>query len=73
MWSSQSPGRGAISSEEIEGDEWGAYVTLGHTSWTNVGSPNGREPRGDAGLVVVVGVTPHGEGGKAVRRAKGAR
>src|SRR5258707_15693616 len=33
---------------------------------TNVGSPKGREPYGDAGPVVVVGVTPH-QGGRESR------
>src|SRR6266516_2593606 len=33
---------------------------------TNVGSPTGREPYGDAGPVVVVGVTPH-QGGRESR------
>src|SRR5713101_311858 len=43
---------------------------------TNAGSPKGREPYGDTGLVVVVRVTPHqggresrpqGEGGQVMR------
>ena len=43
---------------------------------TNVGSPTGREPHGDGGLVVVAGVTtghggresrPQGEGGQMVK------
>ena len=46
-----------MSSEDIQGDEWGAYVTLGRTTGTNVGSPTGCEPYGDGGLVVVAGVT----------------
>ena len=60
-----------MSSEDIQGDEWGAYVTLLHATKTNTGSPNGRESYGDGGLVVVAGVTPGKEGGKAVHRAKG--
>jgi hypothetical protein len=45
---------------------------------TNVGSPKGREPYGDTGPVVVVGVTPHqgvresrkqGEGGQVIGHA----
>src|SRR6266542_4086600 len=51
---------------------------------TNVGSPKGREPYGDAGPVVVVGVTPHqgvresrkqGKGGQVIgyRRLRGMR
>lgn len=43
---------------------------------TNVGSPTGREPHGDGGLVVVAGVTtgqggresrPQGEGGQMMK------
>lgn len=64
-----------MSSEDIEGDEWGAYVTLIRTTETNVGSPKGREPYGDAVPVVVVGVTsdqggresrPQGEGAQVI-------
>jgi hypothetical protein len=33
-----------MSSEDIQGDEWGAYVTLFRTTGTNAGSPTGREP-----------------------------
>jgi hypothetical protein len=73
-----------MPSEGIEGDEWDAYVTLSRTTGTNVGSPTGREPYGDGGLVVVVGVTPHqggresrpqGEGGQVMehRRPGGMR
>jgi hypothetical protein len=49
---------------------------------TNVGSPKGREPYGDTGLVVVVGVTPHqgvresrkqGEEGQAIGCQKTVR
>jgi hypothetical protein len=39
----QPPGRGAMPSEGIQGDEWGAYVTLLRTTRTNAGSPTGRE------------------------------
>jgi hypothetical protein len=46
-----------MPSEGIEGDEWAAYVTLSRTAGTNVGSPKGREPYGDAVPVVVAGVT----------------
>ncbi len=69
-------GPGAMPSEGIEGDEWGAYITLHRVNETNVGSPTGREPYGDAGLVVVAGVTPgrggresrpQGEGGQVIR------
>lgn len=64
-----------MPSEGIEGDEWVAYVTLLRATGTNVGSPTGREPHGDGGLVVVVGVTsgqggresrPQGEGGQVI-------
>ena len=64
-----------MSSEDIQGDEWGAYITLNRTTATNVGSPKGRESHGDGGPVVVVGVTtdrggresrPQGEGGQAM-------
>ena len=54
----QPPGPGAMPSEGIEGDEWDAYLTLARTAVTNVGSPNGREPYGDGGPVVVAGATP---------------
>jgi hypothetical protein len=66
-------GYGAMPNEGIEGDEWDAYVALGRMTRMNVGSPNGREPYGDGGLVVVAGVTtgrggresrPQGEGGQ---------
>ena len=59
--------------EGIGGDEWGAYVTLSRIAGTNAGSPNGREPHGDTGPVVVAGVTTCQGGGNTVRRAKGAR
>jgi hypothetical protein len=62
-----------MPSEGIEGDEWGAYVTLSRIAGTNAGSPNGREPQGDTGPVVVAGVTACQGGGNTVRRAKGAR
>jgi len=55
-----------MSSEDIQGDEWDAYVTLSRTTGTNVGSPTGREPHGDGGPVVVVRVTPH-RGGRESR------
>ena len=51
--SAQPPGCGAMPSEGIEGDEWGAYVTLSRIAETNAGSPKGREPHGDTGPVVV--------------------
>ena len=48
---------GAMPSEGIEEDEWGAYVTLRRTARTNAGSPTGRESYGDGVPVVVAGVT----------------
>ena len=71
----QPPERGATPSEGVEGDEWAAYVALQRTTETNAGSPAGREPYGDGGLVVVAGVTtgqggresrPQGEGGQVI-------
>ena len=62
----QPPERGATPSEGVEGDEWAAYVTLLRTTETNAGSPTGREPHGDGGLVVVAGVTT-GQGGRESR------
>src|SRR5262245_26862560 len=59
-------GHGAMPSEGIEGDEWGAYVALARMTRTNVGSPTGCESYGDGGLVVVAGVTP-GQGGRESR------
>ena len=41
-WPVQPLGRGAMPSEGIEGDEWGAYVTLSRMSGTNMGSPSPR-------------------------------
>lgn len=55
-----------MSSEDIQGDEWGAYVTLQRMTETNVGSPTGREAQGDGVLVVVAGVTT-GQGGRESR------
>jgi hypothetical protein len=40
---------------------------------TNVGSPKERELNGHAGLVVVVGVTPIKEDGKAVHMGEGGQ
>jgi hypothetical protein len=62
----QPPGCGATPSEGVQGDEWDAYVTLSRTTETNAGSPVGREPYGDGGLVVVAGVTT-GQGGRESR------
>ena len=72
----QPPEDDSMPSEGIQGDEWGACVTLGRTTRTNVGSPTGREPYGDAVPVVVAGVTscqggresrPQGEGAQVMR------
>ena len=52
-WLTQPPECGATPSEGVEGDEWGAYVTLLRTTGTNAGSPVGRESYGDGGLVGV--------------------
>jgi hypothetical protein len=62
----QPPECGATPSEGVQGDEWDAYVTLSRTTETNAGSPVGREPYGDGGLVVVAGVTT-GQGGRESR------
>ncbi len=60
------PERGTTPSEGVEGDGWDAYVTLPRMTGTNAGSPAGREPKGDGGLVVVAGVTT-GQGGRESR------
>ncbi len=61
-----------MSGLDIQGDEWGAYLTLHRTTGTNVGSPTGCESYGDGGPVVVAGATtcqggresrPQGQGG----------
>ena len=62
-----------MPSEGIEGDEWGAYVTLSRIAGTNAGSPNGREPYGDTGPVVVAGVTTCQGGGNTVPQGKGGQ
>ena len=71
-----------MPSEGIQGDEWGAYVTLLRTTGTNVGSPTGRESYGDGGLVVVAGATtgqggresrPQGEGDQVIGHSKAGR
>ena len=48
-----------MPSAGIQGDEWGAYVTLGRTTRTNAGSPAGREAQGDGVPIVVVGAATH--------------
>jgi hypothetical protein len=55
-----------MPNEGIQGDEWGTYVVLLRATKTNVGSPKGREPYGEGGPAVVVGVTPH-QGGRESR------
>lgn len=69
----QPSGRGAMPNEDIRGDEWGAYVTLGRTTRTNVGSPTGREPHGDGVPVVVVGATTHQGGRESRLQGQGAQ
>jgi hypothetical protein len=69
----QPLGCGAMPSEGIQGDEWGAYVTLLRTTRTNAGSPVGREPYGDGVLIVVVGVTAHRGGRENRPQGKGAQ
>jgi hypothetical protein len=69
----QPSGCEAMPSEGIEGDEWGAYVTLGHTTRTNAGSPEGREPLGNGVPVVVVGVTTHQGGRESRQQGEGAQ
>ena len=65
--------RGAMPSEGIEGDEWGAYHTLHRTTETNVGSPKGREPYGDGVPVVVAGVTTCQGGRESRPQGQGAQ
>ena len=71
-----------MSSEDIEGDEWDAYVTLSRTARTNMGSPTGRESYGEGGPVVVGGVTSargvresrnQGEGGQMIGHSRPGR
>jgi hypothetical protein len=69
----QPPERGALSSEGNQGDEWGAYVTLGRMTETNAGSPAGREPHGDGVPIVVVRVTPHQGGRESRPQGEGAQ
>jgi hypothetical protein len=69
----QPPERGALPSEGNQGDEWDAYVTLGRMTGTNAGSPTGREPQGDGGPVLVVGVTPHQGGRESRPQGEGAQ
>jgi hypothetical protein len=69
----QPPGRGALSSEGNQGDEWGAYVTLGRMTETNAGSPARREPDGDGVPIVVVRVTPHQGGRESRPQGEGAQ
>ena len=70
----QPPGRGALSSEGNQGDEWGAYVTLGRMTETNAGSTlRVARPEGDGVLVVVVGVTTHQGGRESRPQGEGAQ
>src|SRR5438034_5941367 len=63
----------AMPNEGIQGDELGAYVTLGRTTRTNAGSPAGREPQGDGVPIVVVGVTTHQGGRESRLQGQGAQ
>jgi hypothetical protein len=54
-WLGHLSGCGTMPSEGIQGDEWGAYVTLLRATRTNMGSPKGRESYGDGGPVVCAG------------------
>jgi hypothetical protein len=71
-----------MPTEGIEGDEWAAYLALARMTRMNVGSPTGREPQGDGGLVVVAGVTTghgrresrlQGEGGQVIGHHRAGR
>jgi hypothetical protein len=62
-----------MPSEGIQGDEWGAYVTLGRTTRTNAGSPTGREPYGDGVPVVVVESRPTDGGRESRPQGEGAQ
>src|SRR6266571_1398713 len=46
-WPVQPSGCRTMPNEGIQGDEWGAYVTLGRTTRTNAGSPAGQRGTGD--------------------------
>jgi hypothetical protein len=59
-------GYGAMSSADIEGDEWDAYVALDTYDDDERGIAYGTRSYGDGVLVVVVGVTPH-QGGRESR------
>lgn len=43
VWPLHLPDGDATLSQSVQGDEWGAYITLLRTSETNMGSPTGRE------------------------------
>ena len=62
-----------MPNEGIQGDEWGAYVTLGRTTGTNTGSPAGHEPQGDGVPTVVVRVTTHQGGRESRLQGEGAQ
>src|ERR1700674_2207423 len=72
-WPVQPSGCRAMPNEGIQGDEWGAYVTLGRTTRTNAGSPAGCEPQGDGVPTVVVGVTTHQGGRESRLQGEGAQ
>ena len=63
-----------MPSEVIEGDEWGAYVTLLRIAETNAGSTlRVARPEGDGVLVVVVGATTHQGGRESRPQGEGAQ
>ena len=66
-------GRGAMPSEGIGGDGWGASVALARMTGTNAGSPNGRESKGGRSPVVVAGVTPRQGGRESRPQGEGAQ
>ncbi|GGS31639.1 hypothetical protein GCM10010269_82620 [Streptomyces humidus] len=47
VWSLHLLDGDATLGQSVQGDEWGAYITLLRTSETNMGSPTGRESEGD--------------------------
>ncbi len=57
----------------IQGDEWGAYVTLERTTLMNAGSPTGRESYGDRVPVVVAGVMTCQGGRESRSQGQGAQ
>ena len=64
------PGPGAMPRRALKEMNGGPRVAA-RMAGTNAGSPKGREPYGDTGLVVVVRVTPHQGGREAARGRRG--